>query len=225
MLWALVPIKQLKQSKQRLKRVLAPGEREGLTLAMARDVLRALQGVSTLEGIVLVSRCPSASVLSREFGTALFAESSGADLSAAVTEASEYVAARYHARGTMIIPGDVPLATTADFEALLVNHEQVTLVSDRGGEGTNAMLCSPANAVSYHFGHGSWTKHLESSHAAGLTPRVVRNARLAHDIDEPADLQRILAAMPPSCTREYLRHINLAARLNQRHPSETLALS
>ena len=43
MLWALVPLKRLARSKQRLGAVLDAEERKGLVLAMARDVLTVLR--------------------------------------------------------------------------------------------------------------------------------------------------------------------------------------
>ena len=42
MSWVLVPVKNLSRSKQRLGSVLCPEEREGLMLAMLRDVLTAI---------------------------------------------------------------------------------------------------------------------------------------------------------------------------------------
>ncbi len=41
MSWVLVPVKNLSRSKQRLGSVPCPEEREGLMLAMLRDVLTA----------------------------------------------------------------------------------------------------------------------------------------------------------------------------------------
>ena len=89
MLWALVPVKELSQSKQRLARVLDPVEREGLVLAMLRDVLTAIQGVSVFDGVLLVSRSSKARSRARDFGIETFAESVGADHSQAVTEKLE----------------------------------------------------------------------------------------------------------------------------------------
>ena len=42
MLWALVPVKEVTRSKQRLAEVIESREREGLVLAMLRDDVRVM---------------------------------------------------------------------------------------------------------------------------------------------------------------------------------------
>ena len=63
MIAALVPAKALDQAKGRLAAVLSEDERRELALAMLEDVLRALQAVSRLDLIAVVS--PDAEVLAR----------------------------------------------------------------------------------------------------------------------------------------------------------------
>ncbi|MDE0007959.1 MAG: hypothetical protein OXS50_06750, partial [Gammaproteobacteria bacterium] len=58
--WALLPFKGAAGAKKRLAPALDPTEREGLVLAMVRDVLDALVGSRLLAGIVIVSRAPVA---------------------------------------------------------------------------------------------------------------------------------------------------------------------
>ncbi|MYE23381.1 MAG: hypothetical protein F4Y01_05500 [Gammaproteobacteria bacterium] len=57
-IWALLPFKGAAGAKKRLAPALDPTEREGLVLAMVRDVLDALVGSRLLAGTVIVSRAP-----------------------------------------------------------------------------------------------------------------------------------------------------------------------
>ena len=219
MLWALVSVKHLSASKQRLAAVLEPGEREGLVLAMLRDVLTAIQGVAVFDGVLLVSRSSKARALARDFGTETFVESLGSDHSRAVTEANRYLIRRHRTRTSLALSGDIPRITAQDIDQIIAHHDCVTLVPNESGEGTNAVLTSPPNAITYHFGERSLERHVASADAAGIAPSIVRNANLALDIDEPRDLLQALAALPPSFTRDFLESSGIAARLKGDKPA------
>ena len=101
MLWALVPLKRLARSKQRLGAVLDAQERKGLMLAMARDVLTVVRQHAEIDGVLLVSRAPEARKIAQECEVELFRESAGADLSQALTEASRHVVSQHGAGATL----------------------------------------------------------------------------------------------------------------------------
>lgn len=214
MLWALVPVKELSKSKQRLAAVLGPCERGELVLAMLRDVLSVIYEITAFDGILVVSRSPEARALAREFGMDTFVESAGSDHSRAVTEANRYLNDRCRPKSTLALPGDVPLLTADDIIQVVAHHDRVTLVPNESGEGTNAVLASPPNVITYHFGQQSLRKHTDSATAAGITPAIVRNANIAKDIDDPRDLVRVQAELLPSFTRDYLESSGIASRIS-----------
>ena len=213
MLWALVPVKELDKSKQRLAAALDPCERAGLVLAMLRDVLTAIHSITELDGILVVSRSLEARALAREFGMETFVESAESDHSRAVTEANRYLNHRYRPQTTLALPGDVPRLTAEDVHQIIAGHDRVTLVPNDSGEGTNAVLASPPNVITYHFGVGSLRKHTKSAQAVGISPSIVRNANIAKDIDEPEDLVQAQAELPSSFTRDYLESSGIATRI------------
>ena len=126
MLWALVPLKELTLSKQPLETVLEPNERQGLALAMARDVLTVLRQNSAIDGVLLVSRTPEAQQLSKDCGVELFAESRNSDLSEALTQASRFVVRERGAAATLVVPSDVPLIRDSDIQAVLNQRDGIT---------------------------------------------------------------------------------------------------
>lgn len=213
MLWALVPVKELRKSKQRLASALQPDEREGLVLAMLQDVFTAIRDISVFDGILVVSRSPKVRELAREFGYETFVDSEGADYSQAVTEANRYLNDRNQPQSTLALPGDVPRITAEDIQQIISHHDRVTLVPNESGEGTNAVLASPPNVITYHFGEQSLRKHTEAARFAGLTPSVVRNSNIAKDIDDPRDLVQALTDLPPSFTRDFLQNRGIASRV------------
>jgi 2-phospho-L-lactate guanylyltransferase len=217
-MWAVVPLKRLEQAKARLASVLSADERRSLMLAMARDVLSALSRSSTLTGILLVSRTAEADALAQSFNTERFAESPSANLSESLVQASDYLIGQFRASGVMIVPADVPLITPAEVDGILHQHHEsgtrsVTVVPDDDHIGTNCLICSPPNCISYLFDGKSFKPHLDAASAAGITPTVMPSAGFALDIDTPADLRTLLRRDPASQTAAYLAKSGIARRL------------
>ena len=210
--WALVPFKGAAGAKRRLQSWLSAEEREGLVYAMLRDVLGTLTRCAALGGVLLVSRDPAARPLARQYGVRLFADLA-TDLSAAVVEASDFVAAGFAATGTLFVPGDVPLVQPADIAAVLCGHEQVTLVPDGNDVGTNAAASSPPNAFEYLFDGKSFKPHIASAAKAGITARVVRRPALGLDVDTVDELAAVAGQAAGTCTGAFLQARGIPARL------------
>ncbi len=72
----------------------------------------------------------------------------------------------------------------------------VTLVPDRGDDGTN-VLCVPTGAgFRFHYGPGSYRHHRHEAERLGLPWRVVRYPDLTLDVDVPADIPTGLRSPP-----------------------------
>ncbi|MDP6587916.1 MAG: 2-phospho-L-lactate guanylyltransferase [Alphaproteobacteria bacterium] len=216
-MWAVVPVKDMAGAKERLAPVLGAGERRELFRAMLGDVLGALSGAPSLDGIALITRDPEAGALGCRFGAEIIAEGDNRGQTAAVSHGISRLMARGVA-GIMQVPGDVPLATAAEFEQVIAAHlpaPAMTIVPARDEQGSNCVLCSPPDAVPLRFGDNSFFPHLDAAQAAGIEPTVCALPGLGLDIDTPDDLAALMARPADTLSHAYLAESGIAARLQQ----------
>ena len=202
-LWVVLPVKDLRNAKQRLAGVLAPAERHALFRAMLEDVLSALAASAGLAGILMVTRDPDARRLAARYGVRVLVEAANQGHTAASTLGA-LTLAQEGAGGMLQLPADIPLVTPDDVAALLQAHgpaPAVTLAPSRDRQGSNAVACSPPALLPLRFGADSFVPHLQRARGLGIEPRIVERPGLALDIDTPHDLKAFLAA--PSRTRAY----------------------
>ena len=199
--WAVVPIKERRRSKERLAPLLSREMRGALMLAMIEDVLAALAATPASAGIAVVTVDLAASRLAQRYGARILETGARDGHTGAVTAAALLLAEE--GRGGMLtVPGDVPLVTPSELTSLLAAHSPApsfTIAPSRDQQGSNAILCSPPDAVALRFGEDSFFPHLRAAEACGIRPTVVRLPGIALDIDTPEDLAAF--ALQPISTR------------------------
>jgi 2-phospho-L-lactate/phosphoenolpyruvate guanylyltransferase len=191
---AVLPVKAFDDAKQRLVRSLPPAPRRDLARAMATDVLAALGRVEELDAVAVVTAEPLARDAALAAGAEVLEDTRQAGQSAAALIGVEHALARGYER-VLLVPGDTPLIDPGEVGALLGSPEAVTIVPDRHGTGTNALLLAPPDAIEPSFGPGSFERHRRAAEAAGAAPRVERPATLVLDVDTGDDLGELVAAL------------------------------
>jgi len=189
-LWAVVPVKERVSAKERLSPMLRPETRQALALAMLEDVLAALTATPGIAGLLVVTVDPEAGRLAANYGARLIEVGARDGHTGAVTAAARLLAAEQRS-GMLTLPGDIPLVTPAEIARLLAAHlpaPSFTIVPSHDEQGSNAIACSPPDAVPLRFGENSFYPHLQSAEMAGIRPNVVHLPGIALDIDNPEDL-------------------------------------
>lgn len=190
---AILPIKGFGQAKTRLRERVPDGARAGLAEAMVRDVLRALAKADGLDGVIVVTAEPIAAVLAREAGAEVVHDPAEAGQSAAVALG----VARALERGAdriLAVPGDCPALDALELVALLEAPEEIVVVPDRHGSGTNALLLAPPDAIAPSFGPGSRARHERAARDSGRSWAVHDVPSLGMDADTPEDLATLEAS-------------------------------
>jgi 2-phospho-L-lactate guanylyltransferase len=189
-LWAVVPVKERGSAKERLSPMLRPETRQALALAMLEDVLAALTATPGVAGLLVVTVDPEAGRLAASYGARLIEVGARDGHTGAVTAAARLLAAEQRS-GMLTLPGDIPLVTPAEIARLLAAHlpaPSFTIVPSHDERGSNAIACSPPDAVPLRFGENSFYPHLQAAEMAGIRPNVVHLPGIALDIDNPEDL-------------------------------------
>ena len=141
----LVPVKNLKQAKQRLASVLDQAARTELAQAMLHDVLEVLASWQSRPDVAIVSCDSFALSLASTYGFEIIADHKNSG----ETDAIEIATRVCEMRGldTLVIPADIPLIQASELEEILrqAPSEGSVLVPAGDRRGTNAALRRPAN--------------------------------------------------------------------------------
>lgn len=191
-LWAIVPIKPIRNAKSRLASVLREEERVTLSREMLRHVLQTLGEVDRIGRVLLVSRDTEALALGRRHGARTLSERPPIDLNQALDQATR-AAIGSGASAVLVVPADLPLVSPDDIEALIALSEpppSLVLAPDRARLGTNAFLATPPGLIEYQFGPDSLSRHRAAALAASIRVAECDRPGLALDLDLPEDLDR-----------------------------------
>jgi 2-phospho-L-lactate/phosphoenolpyruvate guanylyltransferase len=219
--WIIVPVKSLGEAKQRLAPVLPPEARRELVLAMLEVVLGAVGESGGNGRVLVVTPDPEAARLAESMGVKVLRERRSRGLNAAVRAGLGAASSRGAAQA-LVLPADVPLAGPDELGVLLEKASdgaaRVTLVPAADGDGTNAMLLGPPDALEPSFGPGSYVRHLSQAVARRLDVQVLHLPGLAADIDQPADLHRLLGPDPRLARFQFLAPHVMKAEIREPAP-------
>ena len=197
--WALVPIRGLETAKTRLGENLDAEERVDLVTRMLRQTLAATRDATRVEGTIVVTMDPEAARIAKELHAVGLVERAPG-LNAAI-EAARSLALARGATAVLVLPADLPWVSAGAVDELVAfgagldaPSGLVTLVPDRHGHGTNALLVSPPQLVAPAFGDASRNAHARAAVAAGARYEEF-DGPLALDLDTPADLLAAEAAL------------------------------
>ena len=179
----IIPMKDPAVAKSRLAEVLPDAVRARLAMALFRRTLGFLAAAQPEVDVLVVSE---SDVIEAE-ATGYFLRQASSGLNNAVTEGAAW--AKLHGYGAIcVLPADLADPSAADLARFLTLGVGVSIAPAHDG-GTNALLVSPPDAISFHFGKGSSLAHQRA--AAGLACTIMPLESFRYDIDTSADLARV----------------------------------
>lgn len=209
----LIPVKTFRDSKTRLAPHFSADARAALADALCEDFFRVVAQVADSTRVFVASREPAALERARANGWETIVEPEQISESRSVDAASLWCEAT-GVRALLRLPMDLPLVTPEDIDAILAAADEAPstiLVPSRDGTGTNALLRSAPTLYPSHFGPNSFARHRQEAEHCGARVKVLRNPRIALDIDELDDLRAVAGqARPDSAFARWLAHQSLA---------------
>ncbi len=216
----LVPVKNLSGAKQRLAAVLDQPARTALAQAMLHDVLAAIASWARRPACAIVTSDPFAIDLAKKYAFEVIPDPANPGETGAIEMATQLCAAR-GVQSTLVIPADIPLIEARELEQVFSQAPDAgsVLVPAADGRGTNAAFRRPANLFPLRFGNDSFKPHLAAAQATGKPCKVLQLPGIALDVDNPADLHKVIQRPGEGRTQGLLRRwmlddSTLATRMN-----------
>jgi 2-phospho-L-lactate guanylyltransferase len=221
---AIIPVKRFGEAKQRLLSTLDRPGRATLVKAMLTDVLAAVTEAAEVERVIVVTGEGRAERIalrqSQRVTTAIEVLQEPDDHGHSEAATLGIIRAKALDAGAVaLLPCDCPLLDPGELDAALrrVQPGRVGVVPDRHGEGTNALLLCPPDAIGPAFGPGSRARHEDRVTRAGYEPALEPLDSLALDVDTPDDLDAMAAVLSSEperavATAQALAELGLMAR-------------
>ena len=188
----IIPVKPFRRAKSRLSPVMSKPIRAATARALLSRTFDTLATCNLQAATCVISRDMTALDLAqRRHAVALAENESG--LNTALNQAREW-AMLHGAQAILVLPADLPLLTPSDIMTmleLLREPRSVVIAPDVRGEGTNALLLRPPDALSFAFGPQSFGEHCAQAETSRLALHVYRSPTMAFDLDTPADLKQL----------------------------------
>jgi len=204
-IFAILPVKNPRNAKQRLNGFLPAEFRETLARLLYEQTIGVLCQAGGIDRVVVVTSDAEIAAHARRLGAMVFAETEQLSHSASA-DAACLRAMELGATTALLVPIDVPLVTAGDFERLAAAARPgLTIVPSADGTGTNALVRTPPDVIESRFGPGSFRAHLEQARLRGCEADVLRLPGLMFDIDTPEDVAELLERAPQSPVAQFLR--------------------
>ena len=194
---AVIPVKQLENAKQRLSGRLSAVQRRDLFTAMLQDVLEAVTTCDRIDRVIVVTDDAAVANVAGAFGAQIRPEPRPAGLIEAVTDVAGALASEGVAN-MLFVPADVPLVSVEELEVVLdgfgkAGGPEMMIVPSHDLGGSNCVVCSPPDCMTFAFGEDSFRRHLAIARERGVATAVARLPGIGLDIDLPDDLEAVAA--------------------------------
>jgi len=202
-LWAILPVKPLREGKSRLARVLEPDERARINRWLLQRTLRIVGQTPGVDQVLVVSRDTAVLALARSWGARVLQESGESNLNSTLTRTAALLHS-WRVPYMLILAVDLPGLAPEDVEALvrplraepMPARGRLVIAPDEARQGTNALGLAPPAGYRFSYGPGSFLRHVRLAHRQGRDVQVVHREGLAQDLDWPRDLRLLQRAFP-----------------------------
>lgn len=194
--YAILPVKGFERGKSRLAPTLTPAARRALATALFERALQACTRCTAIDHVVIASDEHEAFMRGQRMGASALPDPVPRVPFASVLDRA---LAHAHAQGALralIVMADLPWVQPRDLSELIAALDRhptdahpLVIAPDQNRRGIGALACVLPAPLPMQLGHrDSLARTLEQARKLALHVSLVRNPRLARDIDTAADL-------------------------------------
>ncbi len=191
---AIVPIRFLPTTKNRLERSLDTPQRHQLVKSMLVDVIKAIKHSQMITRFVIVT---SDEKFLADYTDAVFElyRSSVRGLNPELTAYLDVLSQKGSGHAIIIL-GDLPMVSGTVLDEIIrsgLQSARPVIAKDWRGSGTNALFFSYPLTFNLQFGENSFQKHMAELDSKGFNPIVYHAMETALDIDDDTAIAQFLA--------------------------------
>ena len=193
-LWAIIPVKSIKNGKSRLASILSLNERKILNTSLLDHTIRILNNKIPLINIYVVSQDINVLNFAHSLRVQTIFEKGLPDLNKALNQAVNEILCK-NIDHLFIFPSDLPLLSNNDIKSMLYlsgNKPGMVIAPDRKKIGTNGLLINPPGFISFQFGDGSYQTHIDQAIKSGIPYLIYDSISLGLDLDLPEDFEYLM---------------------------------
>lgn len=176
----VLPLKSFGNAKGRLSTVVSPELRERLARECAERVAAASSGLPVV--VVTDSGNDVTQWAANRSLDCIVQTSPG--LNGAARDGVAWAREKGYS-AAVIAHSDIPLASNV---AQFIDDNAVVIVPDRAHDGTNLLVVPTTTDFTFHYGPGSFKKHVDEAMQRGHAPRIAISDEWSLDLDNPDDL-------------------------------------
>lgn len=192
----VIPMKAPQESKQRLKTALGRDQRSKLAISLFEQTLAFFHQHFSHLPMLVVTSSDLISNLARRYGASVLLEERSDGLNLALEKATQW-SLEQGFTSQLVLPADIACLKVEEIETLLnceMGYQGVAIAVAKD-KGTNALLCSPPNAIPFCFGFESSKAHQIEALNKSLDCHLLDLPFLGQDVDLPVDLAYLKAPL------------------------------
>lgn len=188
-------MKQLKNTKLRLKKILNEDERARLSGALLRKVLQELER-SEISGTIVVYGGKAEELTSPDYSkiTVISESKENGGVNSAVNDGIALISRFDHDPEVLLLPSDLPYISAGAINNvidLLGSYDLVINPSSRK-DGTNLLAFRLSNVIPLHYDQNSYDNHLKEAKLRNLNFISIEKEEFLQDLDDQEDLDFVM---------------------------------
>lgn len=194
---AIIPVRDLANTKQRLSRFLNEEQRAILTKTLLEGVLIALVR-SSVQNIVVVATSPNEirSIVEKYQRIHLIPESKNrGGVIGAMQNGIDYLKSQGRlGEKILMLPSDLPFLDRKSVERALEQKEEceVLIIGSRKKDGTSLLMQEPSKMIKLRYDDNSFSNHQLEASKLGLKVTLSDDMAFSFDVDDEDDLSELM---------------------------------